>query len=171
MSEMSRNEVNASRVLTGLQDMLGLLVLAPMTVDDVDQVVSIEQRVYPHPWTRGNFLDSLYSGYQARTLRDATQRLLGYFLVMAAVDEGHLLNISVDADMQGKGCGRLLLEQAVVVAREQHMKMILLEVRISNQRALQVYARFGFTEIGRRKNYYPTHENTREDAIVMSFPL
>jgi len=165
------DEVSAGIVLTGLQKTLGSLVLAPMTVDDVDEVVCIEQRVYSHPWTRGNFLDSLYSGYQARTLRDATQRLLGYFLVMPAVDEGHLLNISVDADMQGKGCGHLLLEQTVAVAREQHMKMLLLEVRISNRRALQVYARFGFTEIGRRKNYYPAHENTREDAIVMSLPL
>jgi ribosomal-protein-alanine N-acetyltransferase len=51
------------------------------------------------------------------------------------------------------------------------MESILLEVRPSNERALQVYARYGYAEIGRRKGYYPAHEGKREDAIVMRYVL
>lgn len=65
----------------------GRLQFAAMGASDLDAVVRIEEAVYSHPWTRGNFQDSLYSGYQAQTLRDAHGELLGYFLVMLAVDE------------------------------------------------------------------------------------
>ena len=149
----------------------GQLQFAAMGVSDLDAVVRIEEAVYSHPWTRGNFQDSLYSGYQAQTLRDAHGELLGYFLVMLAVDEAHLLNISVAALHQHQGLGRMLLDQATGVARQHHMRTMLLEVRESNVHAAKVYRQYGFTEIGRRKNYYPAANQTREGAIVMSLPL
>lgn len=163
--------MNNDALLHTLESKFGALTFAAMRVDDVDDVRLIENSVYPHPWTRGNFLDSLYSGYQTLTMRDRSGRLLGYFLVMEAVDEAHLLNISVAADAQGEGFGHLLLEYAVDLARKHRMAVMLLEVRVSNLRALQVYRRYGFVEIGRRKNYYPANQHTREDAIVMSLPL
>jgi ribosomal-protein-alanine N-acetyltransferase len=143
---------------------------APMTADDIDAVVEIENAVYSHPWTRGNFLDSLYSGYQAQTLRDG-QQLLGYFLVMLAVEEAHLLNISVAAAHQHRGLGRMLLDQAVMVSRRHAMRTMLLEVRESNAHAIKVYKQYGFSELGRRKNYYPAADHAREGAIVMSLAL
>jgi [ribosomal protein S18]-alanine N-acetyltransferase len=147
------------------------LIFAPMKVNDLPDVLTIENDVYPHPWTRGNFLDSLYNGYETWTLRDATGMLAGYFLVMLAVDEAHLLNISVRRDLHGKGLGRLQLDKVVAIAREKGMQSVLLEVRPSNQRALAVYQRYGFVQIGLRKGYYPAVSNTREDAIVMRFLL
>ncbi|KAF1041761.1 MAG: Ribosomal-protein-alanine acetyltransferase [Herbaspirillum frisingense] len=149
----------------------GALQFAPMTVEEIDAVVEIENAVYSHPWTRGNFVDSLYSGYQAQTLRDASNQLLGYFLVMLAVEEAHLLNISVAAAHQHKGLGRMLLDQSTAVGRRHAMRTMLLEVRESNTHAIKVYKRYGFSEIGRRKNYYPAANNAREGAIVMSLPL
>jgi ribosomal-protein-alanine N-acetyltransferase len=142
-----------------------------MKVNDLPDVLTIENDVYPHPWTRGNFLDSLYNGYEMWTLRDATGMLAGYFLVMLAVDEAHLLNISVRRDLHGKGLGRLQLDKVVAIAREKGMQSVLLEVRPSNQRALAVYLHYGFVQIGLRKGYYPAVSNTREDAIVMRFVL
>lgn len=150
---------------------LGRLQFAPMGAGDLDAVVQIEDAVYSHPWSRGNFQDSLYSGYQAQTLRDAGGLLLGYFLVMLAVDEAHLLNISVAAAYQHQALGRMLLDQATAEARQHQMRTMLLEVRESNTHAAKVYRRYGFTEIGRRKNYYPAANQTREGAIVMSLPL
>jgi [ribosomal protein S18]-alanine N-acetyltransferase len=147
------------------------LVFAPMKVNDLPDVLTIENDVYPHPWTRGNFLDSLYNGYEMWTLRDTTGMLAGYFLVMLAVEEAHLLNISVRRDLHGKGLGRLQLDKVVEIAREKGMQSVLLEVRPSNQRALAVYLRYGFVQIGLRKGYYPAVSNTREDAIVMRFVL
>lgn len=143
------------------------LSLVPMQVEDIEQIMVIENSVYPHPWTRGNFLDSLYSKYETAVLRDMSYSLIGYYLVMLAVDEAHLLNITVRRDLHGKGYGRLLLDSVVALAREKKMASILLEVRPSNTRALAIYERYGFSRIGQRKAYYPAANNTREDAIVM----
>ena len=143
---------------------------APMVMDDLDAVFAIEQAVYPHPWTRGNFVDSLSSGYSAWTLHDDAE-LVGYFLLMLAVDEAHLLNVAVAAGRQGEGLGRYLLDKVAACARGLGAESILLEVRPSNQRALAVYLRYGFIEIGRRNNYYPAHDGRREEAIVMRYTL
>ncbi|MEC5216222.1 ribosomal-protein-alanine N-acetyltransferase [Actimicrobium sp. GrIS 1.19] len=147
------------------------LHFAVMEVADLPAVMAIEDDVYPHPWTRGNFLDSLKSGYQTWVLRDADGALLGYFLLMLSVDEAHLLNISVRGDLHGHGLGRYLLAKVIDVANENILSSVLLEVRPTNRRALAVYERFGFIRIGVRKKYYPAAAGQREDAIVMRFSL
>lgn len=156
--------------MTALANHHEQLSYAPMVMADLDAVFAIEQAVYPHPWTRGNFVDSLASGYSAWTVYDGAE-LAGYFLLMIAVDEAHLLNVSVAAARQGQGLGRYLLDKVAACARGLGASSILLEVRPSNQRALAVYLRYGFVEIGRRKNYYPAHHGQREEAIVMRFEL
>jgi ribosomal-protein-alanine N-acetyltransferase len=148
-----------------------LLDLAPMTLDDVDDVSALENHVFPHPWSRANFLDSIASGYDAWVVHDPLGDLVGYFLLMYVVDEAHLLDVAVAAERQGEGIGRWLLDKATQRAREQGMRSMLLEVRPSNERAQQVYLKYGFTEIGRRRGYYPAHEGQREDAIVMRLEL
>ena len=95
----------------------------------------------------------------------------GVQMLMLVMDEGHLLNISVRADVHGRGFGRALLDRVVSMARELGLTSILLEVRPSNTRALSMYVQYGFMSIGRRKAYYPAPENTREDAIVMRLSL
>jgi ribosomal-protein-alanine N-acetyltransferase len=138
-----------------------------MQVDDLAEVMKIESDVYPHPWTHGNFLDSLYSGYEMWVARDSNGILSGYLLLMIMVDEAHLLNIAVRRDVQGTGIGRLLLDHAVTLTRERNLNSILLEVRPSNGHAVDVYERYGFVGIATRRGYYPAAENRREDAIVM----
>ena len=150
---------------------LARLNYEPMQPSDLDDVLALEQSVYPHPWSMANFVDSLNSNYEAWVLRDQGGDLLGYFLLMAIVDEAHLLNVAVSAEKQGQGLGRFLLNQAVACARGLGMASVLLEVRPSNTRALQIYERYGFQHIGRRKGYYPAANQQREDAIVMRFGL
>lgn len=142
-----------------------------MQAHDIDAVLAIETGAYPFPWVRQNFVDSLNFGYQAWTMRDARQDLLGYFLMMIVVDEAHLLNITIDSSRQGQGAGLRLLQRCADLAREMGMQSILLEVRPSNTRALAIYQRFGFLQIGLRKNYYPGAQGQREDALVMRLPL
>lgn len=146
---------------------LGQASLLPMQEGDLDEIMPMELANYPYPWTRGNFTDSLRCGYQARVLRNAADELLGYFLMMYAVDEAHLLNITVAAPLHGKGIGRWLLDRASAQAKADGMHSMLLEVRPSNQRALQVYQHYGFCQIGLRRHYYPAAGSSREDAIVM----
>lgn len=150
---------------------LARLNYEPMREADLADVLTLEESVYPHPWSMSNFVDSLNSNYEAWVLRDQNGELLGYFLLMAIVDEAHLLNVAVAARMQGQGLGRVLLNQAVACARGLGMESVLLEVRPSNERALRIYERYGFKQIGRRKGYYPAANQQREDAIVMRFGI
>jgi ribosomal-protein-alanine N-acetyltransferase len=151
------------------------LRFAPMLLSDVDEVYALECSVFPYPWSRTNFTDSLASGYDAWTAREVDGprpgALAGYYLLMYAVDEAHLLDVAVAAGRQGQGLGRYLLDRIGTRAREQGMASVLLEVRPSNERALAVYRRYGYREIGRRKGYYPAHGGQREDAIVMRIVL
>lgn len=150
---------------------LASLTLIPMQIADLDEVMAIEQAVYSHPWSRGNFVDSLQLGYDAWLARSPDGQLLGYFVQMPVVDEAHLLTIAVLAEAQGQGVARLLLDYMVQQARLMKLESILLEVRESNQRALSVYAAFGFVVIGRRKAYYQTTQHEREDALILRYIL
>lgn len=143
---------------------LGLL---GMQVQDLDEVLAIELRAYPFPWSRGNFIDSLAAGYGAFVWRDGQRMVQGYFLAMKGVDELHLLNIAVRPEYQGRGLARHMLDGLCLWARAQGVAQIWLEVRKSNERARAVYARYGFAEVGLRRGYYPNHGGQREDAILM----
>jgi ribosomal-protein-alanine N-acetyltransferase len=143
--------------------------LDPMRDDDLDEVLAIENVIYTHPWTRGNFADSVRAGYDCRTWR-LEGELLGYFILMAAANEAHLLNLSVAARHQRSGHGRALLREALELARRRAARSLFLEVRPSNHAAQILYRRFGFRRIAVRRGYYPAHSG-REDALVYSLVL
>jgi ribosomal-protein-alanine N-acetyltransferase len=143
---------------------------APMCASDLDDVVRAEQQIYPFPWSHGNFADSLRSGYSCWVLRDATAVLQAYAIVMLALDEAHLLNLSVARTFQRSGLGWRTLEWVAEVARGHGARSMLLEVRPSNPSAIRLYERYGFQRIGVRRGYYPAAAG-REDAIVMRAPL
>lgn len=149
----------------------GELQFSRMREEDVEEVMRIELAAYPFPWSAGNFIDSVRGGYVCRVARDASGRMVGYFLMMMIIDEAHLLNITVDPDMHGRGHGLALLNHAVSLARDNQMDSIMLEVRPSNLRALSIYERYGFGRVGLRRNYYPAPDNGRENAIVMRLML
>ncbi len=142
----------------------------PMTESRLDEVVAVEAGAYEHPWTRGNFADSIRSGYQAQVLL-ADDELLGYFVAMKGVDEVHLLNITVAPACQSRGLGRLILDALALWARGQGAQWLWLEVRVGNERAQRIYEQQGYRRVGERKGYYPAAEGKREDAIVMSLKL
>jgi [ribosomal protein S18]-alanine N-acetyltransferase len=143
--------------------------LAVMSDADLDEVMAIESTIYTHPWTRGNFIDSLRAGYDCRTWRQEGE-LVGYFILMAAAGEAHLLNLSISARHQRSGHGRALLREAADLARRRAARSVFLEVRPSNLAAQALYTRFGFRRIAVRRNYYPAHSG-REDALVLTLPL
>ncbi len=141
-----------------------------LTMADVAQVMVVEHQAYAHPWSDANFKDALQSGYQAQMLK-ADGELLGYFIAMQGVDEVHLLNITVAPAYQGQGWARLMLDALALWARGQGAQWSWLEVRVGNQRAMQVYQSHGFRRVGHRKAYYPAGAGQREDAVVMSMKL
>lgn len=140
-----------------------------MTALDLDAVMAIEQAIYPHPWTRGNFSDSLAAGYHC-WVAESGGMMTGYSVLMIAAGEAHLLNLSIAAQWQRRGLGSELLRFIVAHARDCAVSRFFLEVRPSNAAALALYARAGFTTIGVRRGYYPARSGS-EDAIVMELVL
>ena len=138
-----------------------------LTVGQLDTLLAVEQRAYTHPWTRGNFIDAMASGYETQLLMGG-DHLLGYFVAMMGVDEVHLLNLTVNPDYQRQGWALLMLDALALWARGHQAEWVWLEVRLSNARAQQVYLRRGFARVGLRKRYYPAAHGEREDAVVMS---
>ena len=141
----------------------------PMRRADLAEVTRIETRIFPFPWSYGNFADSLAAGYDGWVFEadDGTAPILGYAIVMWLPDEVHLLNLSVDAPVQGRGLGGGFLDWLAVDAGARGARSMLLEVRPSNLSALRLYERKGFHRIGLRRRYYPAQDGVREDAIVM----
>jgi ribosomal-protein-alanine N-acetyltransferase len=140
-----------------------------MTPDDVDAVLGIEVAVQAYPWTRGNFMDALNYGYVCCVDED-DGAIRGYAILMPAVDEAELLNISVAAAWQRKGLGKTIINEMLQKAREMNIKRVFLEVRPSNVAAIALYKRSGFDLIGVRRGYYQ-NANGSEDALVMSYEL
>ena len=146
------------------------LLRRAMDSADLAAVLRVETRAYSHPWSRGNFIDSLAAGYIAELLDSPDAGLVGYFVAMPGVDELHLLNITVAPDWQGRGHGSALLDAVQDHASQRGLAMLWLEVRASNHRARALYRRRGFAEVGLRPAYYPAGAR-REDAVVMSLAL
>ena len=138
-----------------------------MQIADLDDVMAIENKAHSHPWSKGNFVDSLAHECDAWVVRSDDGVMLGYFVQTPVVDETHLLTIAVKEEMQGQGIGRFLLHQVIERAQLMQMAAVSLEVRVSNLRAIALYDAFGFLLVGRRKNYYEAAQQQREDALVL----
>jgi len=149
--------------------------LARMTTGRLDAVMTIEVAAYAVPWTRGNFVDSLASGYIAKCLLDTRGVMLGYCVAMPGAGELHLLNLTVAPPEQGRGHARHMLDALVAGCLQAGMTQLWLEVREGNLRARRLYRRYGLTEVGVRKVYYPVAPGSPpsggEDAVVMSLFL
>ena len=142
----------------------------PMGESDLESVMAIEQRVYAFPWTLLNFGDSIRSGYGCWVCRNEGACLIGYAVLMFAADEAHLLNLTIDTPYQKRGYGSRFLRHLVNNVRDYGTRVLILEVRPSNEGGLVLYTRHGFKQIGVRRDYYPARGG-REDAMVLALEL
>lgn len=138
-----------------------------MTEADLDAVMAIENVIYTHPWTRGNFIDSLNTGSYCWIL-EWQGAIVGYAVLTLGAGEAHLLNLSVSMAWQRRGLGRELLMYVFDFIKQNKVSSMFLEVRVSNAAARALYAQSGLREIGTRRGYYPAQAG-REDAIVLEY--
>ncbi len=143
--------------------------IEPMTEDDLDEVMEIEQRVYEFPWTSGNFIDSLRAGYRCSVYR-CERGLLGDAVMMLGAGEAHLLNLSIDARVQRRGHGSRMLENLIHLAKRCGARQLFLEVRPSNEAGRLLYSKHGFRQVAVRRGYYPARAG-REDALLFALDL
>ena len=108
-------------------------------------------------------LDSLNSSCIVAV--DNNNRVLGYASLTVAADEGYINNIAVRRELRRQGLASDLLGVFVKFAQAQHLAFLTLEVRDTNLAARSLYRKFGFQDVGRRKNYY---DKPTEDAILMT---
>lgn len=144
------------------------LSLRLITEDDIVDVMALERSAHSHPWRQSSFEDCL-KGRQKCWLAEYKQQLVGYVVVTHAGGDAELLNIAVSPKFQRKGIGAILIQHAIECVRG-FADMLFLEVRISNHKAIDLYSKEGFFELGNRKNYYPT-VNGNEDALLMAAQL
>jgi ribosomal-protein-alanine N-acetyltransferase len=134
----------------------------PMKEEDLPEVLEIENRSFATPWSLRSFQNELEKTVSTCLVFKNRDRLLGYLVVWRVEDELHIANVAVHPDFRRRGVGRKLIQHAIDLAAG--CRWIGLEVRASNTPALKLYKKFGFLEVGLRRNYY---EREGEDAIVM----
>ena len=141
------------------------LIIEPMQTDDIAVVQAIERDIFPSPWPKNAYAMELAQNRQAYyvVLRDSGE-IIGYGGLWRMAHEAHVTTIGVRADRQHQGFGTVLFAALVQRSYELGARWITLEVRASNDHAINLYERFGFTAIGRRRGYYT---DNGEDAVIM----
>ncbi len=139
--------------------------IRPAERRDVTELLVLEEAQFPEPWTRGMLLDEITNVETRRyTVAVEVGRIVGYLGVMFVLDELHVNTLGTLPGQEGRGIASSLLDEAWANALARGVRRATLEVAVSNERAQQLYYRFGFRPVGVRKNYY---ERTREDALVL----
>lgn len=144
-------------------------MIRDMAYADLEQVLEVEQQAHSIPWKEKHFQNCLEAGYRCLVLEEQGN-IIAYFVFHPVLEEANLLNIAVLPSLQGKGYGQTLMHALFDMARVEGCSSVFLEVRESNQQAVRLYEKLGFSEIARRKDYYPAIEG-RENAIVMNKTL
>jgi ribosomal-protein-alanine N-acetyltransferase len=139
------------------------LEIRRLTYSDLPQVIAIERRAFPTPWSLAMFVLELSkpSGICLAAARDGA--LVGYLVCSRYDTVWHLMNVAVDDDLRRQGIASALIERLFEIA-DQPSEQYTLEVRTSNDAAIRLYEGFGFRSAGHRRGYY--HDN-REDALIM----
>jgi ribosomal-protein-alanine N-acetyltransferase len=144
------------------------LELRLLSEPELASVMELERMAHAYPWRQSSFEDCL-RGRQRCWLAYVEHNLVGYVVVTHAGGDAELLNLAVSPKFQRRGIGSVLVQHAIACVQG-FADMLFLEVRVSNQKAINLYAQEGFFEVGHRKNYYP-RANGHEDALLMASQL
>ena len=154
--------------------MTGPLLLEAATVDDLDALIALEIECHSHPWSARGLRDALVPGTGRRgilvlrgpwTPDDARRGIRAYCATEVVADEVHIHNLAVAPEARRRGLARRLLALALEIAARHGARTAHLEVREGNAAARALYRAAGFTEDGRRRDYY---SSPTEDAILLS---
>lgn len=139
--------------------------IVPMTKDHVDSIIEIEQMSFSIPWTKEAFeMEATMNKCATYIVAMIGDRVAGYGGFWMIIDEAHITNIAVHPDYRGRGVGNAVMKGLIEAAKKRGASSMTLEVRESNEVALNLYHKFGFRAYGRRKGYY---QDNGEDAIIM----
>jgi ribosomal-protein-alanine N-acetyltransferase len=154
--------VKAGALETGAHT--GVIQVAPVSHLWLSRLVEIDASWNPKSWSQRLFEQELYN--PAARVRGVfvDDTLVGYLIAHVVLDESHIVSLGIDPAFRGRGYGRRLLDDLLRIARLEHITVITLQVRYSNQVAQKLYRSVGFQLAGIRKHYY---SDNGEDAITM----
>lgn len=139
--------------------------VVPMQVGHLNQVLQIEEKSFPTPWSRYAFtcelMDNDFARYYCLMAGD---KIRGYMGLWVILDEAHITNVAIHPDYRNRHLGELLMREVTLRCQAAGIQRMTLEVRVSNLAAQALYERLGFINVGIRKGYYT---DTKEDAIIM----
>ena len=136
--------------------------IRPMTVEDLDDVMKTELRAFADPWSRKSYLTEITENdYSRPVIMEFQGEIVGHAVVWEVYEEFHIATLAVSPDFQGQGLGNFLFQNLLKMTES--AEFALLEVRKSNMAAIKMYEKFGFVQIGFRRQYY----RNGEDAMVM----
>jgi len=138
-----------------------------MGFSDLEEAYKIELDVNPSPWKYETFLSSFEVGHKGLICKK-DNLMIGFIIFSPISPEAHILSISIRNEMQSKGIGTLLLKSMLDQCKVMNYKKIFLEVRVSNEKAINFYEKFGFSKDAIRNNYYTDNS---EDALLMSLSI
>ena len=142
--------------------------IRPASSDDIDSIVEIENSTNFMPWTKAQFTSSMEVGHYS-TVLEYDKAVIGFAIFSPVIPESHLLNIAIDPAYHQKGMGDKLLKHVIFQNKAVGVKVITLEVRVSNLIAINLYEKNGFYKDAIRQNYYSGPE--KEDAFLMSLKI
>lgn len=140
------------------------IIIRPMTIDDVDEVYTVEEDCFVDPWSKDSIRKELKNDLARYLVAEIDDKIVGYVGIWFVVDEGHITNVAVHSDYRGKKIGDRLVKEMVELCKENNLVAMTLEVRTSNTVAQNLYRKYGFKMGGIRKEYY---SDNKEDAIIM----
>ncbi len=143
------------------------ITIVPMHADHLDEIAALERICFSRPWSRKMLAEELENQCAAfLTALDAvTGKVVGYAGLLVVADEGYITNVAVLPEYRRRGVAARLLQVFCDFAAGQKLAFLTLEVRPSNEAAIALYTGFGFTERGRRRNYY---DLPKEDALILT---
>ncbi|AOV06681.1 ribosomal protein S18-alanine N-acetyltransferase [Sporosarcina ureilytica] len=145
--------------------MIDVINYRVMTEQDIPDVVKIEEEAFATPWTAEIFEHEMKgNNYAHYIVATDGEEVIGHCGMWIVLDECHITNIAVLKRYRGNGIGEQLLREGIKLCRNLDVRLMTLEVRVSNEVAQNMYRKLGFQDGGIRKNYYT---DDREDALVM----
>lgn len=145
------------------------MLLRPLNKNDVRQLFLIEQRTQQSPWSEEVFKQCILENYEGWVIEE-NEIIIGFVMMSLRAGESHILNLGIQPEFQRQGHASRLLQHALEEARKKGAGISYLEVRSSNYKAIALYKKFGFIQIGTRKDYY-TYPLGKEDAFVFAKDL
>ncbi len=145
------------------------LVIQRMGTEDIDEVVKIENQSFTDPWKREFFLEEINNTLACPLVAKFNQNVVGYACLWIFLDELQIANIAVAPTFRKKGIGTKIMEKIISYAQRNFLKRITLDVRESNKEAINLYNKFGFKILGKRKNYYrfPVEDSAIMEKILL----